>query len=54
MSKFVSLLYQLARTANDISKLSSVKKIAVRGKNKLVGRIIGPKIYGGGGRKKWR
>jgi len=40
MSKTVSFLYKLARTANDIEKLSSgdPKRIARRAKNKYIGR----------------
>lgn len=54
MSKLVSLLYSLARGLNDLEKLASgnPKKIARRGKNKILGRVVSPKLYGGGGRKK--
>lgn len=50
MGKLVSAIYKFARHLNDLEKLSSgsTKKIARRGKNKLLGRIISPKIYGGG------
>ena len=46
MSKLVSFLYKLARTANDVEKLSSgnPKKIANRAKNKVIGRSIMKKI----------
>lgn len=57
MSRLVSALYKLARRLNDLEKVSSgsPKKIARRGKNKLIGRIISPKIYGRqGAKKKWR
>ncbi|MBA7528350.1 hypothetical protein ES705_20533 [subsurface metagenome] len=42
MGKTVSFLYQLARMANDIEKLSSgdPKKIARRVKNKVIGRKL--------------
>ena len=42
MSKIVSFLYNFARNANDIEKLSSgdPKKIARRIKNKVIGRKI--------------
>jgi len=42
MSKSVSFLYQLARLANDVEKLSSgdPKKIARRAKNKVIGRKL--------------
>jgi len=42
MSKIVSFLYKLARTANDIEKLTSgdPKKITRRIKNKFIGRKI--------------
>jgi len=47
MSKFVSFLYKLARTANDIEKITSgdPKKIARRAKNKILGRKVVSKIY---------
>ncbi|MCM8829916.1 MAG: hypothetical protein NC824_02840 [Candidatus Omnitrophica bacterium] len=46
MSKFVSFLYKLARTVNDIEKISSgdPKKIARRVKSKVIGRKIVSKI----------
>jgi len=46
MSKLVSFLYKMARTANDVEKLSSgnPKKIANRAKNKVIGRSIMKKI----------
>ena len=46
MSKLVSFLYKIARTANDIEKLSSgdPKKIANRAKNKVIGRNIMKKL----------
>jgi len=42
MPKSVSFLYQLARMANDVEKLSSgdPKKIARRAKNKYIGRRL--------------
>ena len=42
MSKLVSILYKLARAANDISKVASgdPKKIARRAKNKIVGKKL--------------
>jgi len=42
MGKTVSFLYQLARMANDIEKLSSgdPKRIARRAKNKVIGRKL--------------
>jgi len=43
--KLVSLLYQIARTANDLSKLGSAKKMTKRGVNKIIGRKVSPKIY---------
>lgn len=47
MPKSVSFLYQLARTANDIEKLTSLKpkRIARRTKNKLIGRYLIRKIW---------
>jgi len=47
MSKIVSFLYSLARTANDIEKISSgdPKKIARRLKNKFIGRKLIRKIW---------
>jgi hypothetical protein len=46
MSKLVSFLYKLARTANDIEKLSSgaPKKIGKRAKNKVIGKKIMRKL----------
>ena len=46
MSKSVSFLYQLARAANDIEKLSSgdPKRIARRAKNKYIGRKLVRKV----------
>jgi len=39
----VSILFKAARTADDLSALSSgnPKRIARRGKNKIVGRLLG-------------
>ena len=47
MSKSVSFLYQLARAANDIEKLSSgdPKRIARRAKNKYIGRKLIRKVW---------
>lgn len=47
MSKTVSLLYRLARLANDVEKVSSgnPKKIARRAKNKFIGRKIIRKVW---------
>ncbi|MCD6471680.1 hypothetical protein J7K55_00930 [Candidatus Aerophobetes bacterium] len=47
MSKSVSFLYQLARMANDVEKLSSgdPKKIARRAKNKVIGRKLVRKVW---------
>jgi len=47
MSKSVSFLYQLARAANDIEKLSSgdPKRIARRAKNKYIGRKLVRKVW---------
>ena len=47
MRKIVSFLYNLARKANDIEKLSSgdPKKIARRVKNKVIGRKIIRKVW---------
>ncbi|NLO74726.1 MAG: hypothetical protein GX100_11555 [candidate division WS1 bacterium] len=46
MSKLVSFLYKLARTANDIETVASgnPKRIARRLKNKLIGRKIVSKM----------
>jgi hypothetical protein len=47
MKKLVSFLYKLARTANDISKVSSgdPKKLTRRIKNKAIGRKIIRRIW---------
>jgi hypothetical protein len=47
MAKFVSFLYQLARTANDIEKIASgnPKRVARRAKNKFLSRKVASKIY---------
>ena len=47
MGKKVSLLYKLARIANDIEKVKSgdPKKIARRAKNKYVGRKLVRKAW---------
>ena len=47
MGKTVSFLYQLARMANDVEKLSSgnPKKIVRRAKNKLIGRKLVRKVW---------
>ena len=47
MSKLVSLLYQAARTANDIETLTSgnPKRIARRLRNKLIGRTVFSKLF---------
>ena len=47
MKKLVSFLYKLARTANDVSKVSSgsTKKIVRRIKNKAIGRKLIRKIW---------
>ncbi|OQA66031.1 MAG: hypothetical protein BWY37_01575 [Firmicutes bacterium ADurb.Bin262] len=47
MAKFVSFLYPLARTANDIEKISSgnPKRIARRAKNKFLSRKVLSLIY---------
>jgi len=47
MSKSVSFLYQLARMANDIEKVSSgdPKKITRRAKNKVIGCKIIRKVW---------
>jgi len=46
MSKLVSFLYKLARTANDAETLASgdSKRIAKRAKNKVVGRKLMKKL----------
>jgi len=47
MSKSVSFLYQLARVANDIEKLSSgdPKRMVRRAKNKYIGRKLVRKVW---------
>ena len=47
MSKSVSFLYQLARAANDVEKLSSgnPKRLIRRAKNKYIGRKLVRKIW---------
>ncbi|MBA7538316.1 hypothetical protein ES705_30591 [subsurface metagenome] len=50
--KLVSLLYQIARTANDISKIGSIKKMTRRGVNKAIGRKVGPRLFVKGGKRK--
>ncbi|MBA7532855.1 hypothetical protein ES705_25085 [subsurface metagenome] len=47
MKKLVSLLFNLARKANDISKVASgdPKKITRRIKNKIIGRKLIRKIW---------
>ena len=47
MSKLVSFLYRLARTANDIETVASgnPKRLARRLKNKLIGRKIVSKLF---------
>ncbi|HEY3397131.1 MAG TPA: hypothetical protein VGM19_05660 [Armatimonadota bacterium] len=47
MSKTVSFLYQLARTANDVETLASgnPKRIVRRLKNKLIGRKVASRLY---------
>lgn len=54
--KLVSFLYSIARAANDISKLGSVKKMTRRGANKLIGRKVGPRLFmkGKGAKRGWR
>lgn len=58
MGRLVSAIYKFARHLNDLEKLSSgsVKKIARRGKNKLLGRFVSPKLYGRGkgGKTGWK
>ncbi len=46
VSKLVSFLYRLARTANDVETVSSgkPKRIARRAKNKFIGRKLMRKI----------
>ena len=47
MSKFVSFLYRLARTVNDIETVASgnPKRMARRLKNKLLGRKIASRLF---------
>ena len=47
MSKLVSSLYRLARTANDIETVLSLnpKRIARRVKNKILGRTVASRLY---------
>jgi len=47
MNKAVSFLYKLARQANDVKVITSgdFKKIARRGKNKIIGRKLIRKIW---------
>jgi hypothetical protein len=47
MSKLVSFLYKLARTANDVETVASgnPKRIARRLKNKLIGRNVVSKLF---------
>lgn len=47
MSKSVSFLYNLARMANDVEKVSSgdPKRIARRAKNKYIGRKLVSKTW---------
>ncbi len=47
MGKTISFLYQLARMANDVEKLSSgnPKRIVRRAKNKLIGRKLIRKVW---------
>ena len=40
-----SLLYKLARGLGDINSLQSSSKMVNRGKNKVVGRIVGKRIF---------
>ena len=46
VAKLVSFLYKLARKANDVETLASgdAKRIAKRGKNKVVGKKIMKKL----------
>ncbi len=47
MGKTVSFLYNLARIANDVEKISSgdPKKIARRAKNKYIGKKLVRKLW---------
>ena len=47
VGKLTSFLYKLARTSNDISKITSgnPKKIANRAKNKVLGRKVASKMF---------
>ena len=47
MGKFVSFLYRLARTVNDIETVASgnPKRMARRLKNKLLGRKIASRLF---------
>jgi hypothetical protein len=47
MSKLVSFLYRLARTANDLETLASgnPRRMARRLKNKLIGRKIVSRLF---------
>ena len=47
MSSIVRLIYKAARTANDVSKVSSGKpsRIAKRAANKAVGRSLISKLF---------
>ena len=47
MGKSVSFLYNLARAANDLEKITSgdPKRIIRRGKNKIIGRTIVKRVW---------